>query len=412
MSDVEVTEPPADVLVPLGQMEAERLDKRLRLMAGTTRENFEKVGRLLDEAKAGQVHAVLGFKSWTAYVADAVGGQLQLSRDSRAAMVAMLAGEGMSLRAISEATGVSKSTVANDLAQVSNSWTPEADSGVQVLDTSQEAAGDTNHAAAQPDRDDVVQSGPPAEHSSETVTGLDGKSYAKPPKPAPKPKADGAPQAPNPRKVVERIAPRIESMVAALDGLDPNEVDGDAIRDKVDIIRDSLGKITTFVDKVLPPKPAQPIVDDPARKPQIPTVLRRNVGQIIDLLNEVDGLRQDPRWEKAAERFKAEDHAAVGVAMTLVSDLAKALGGDVPVPAEDSPPPPAEPSIGERLRQGLDSATQVAEAPPKWSSPEVSTQVPKPGADGEQSAKPSPAAMPTRMAGVRDRKRTRGGDPA
>jgi DNA-binding NarL/FixJ family response regulator len=99
-------------------VEAERLDKRIRLMAQTTRDNFEKVGRLLDDAKRGQVHEILGFKSWTAYVADTVGGQIQLSSDARAAMVQMLAGEGMSVRAIAAATGVSKSTVSNDLNQV------------------------------------------------------------------------------------------------------------------------------------------------------------------------------------------------------------------------------------------------------------------------------------------------------
>jgi len=114
VSELRVVEPD-EVLVPLSPVDAERLDKRIRLMAQTTRDNFEKVARLLDDAKRGQVHEVLGFKSWTAYVADAVGGQIQLSGDARAAMVQMLAGDGMSVRAIAAATGVSKSTVSNDL---------------------------------------------------------------------------------------------------------------------------------------------------------------------------------------------------------------------------------------------------------------------------------------------------------
>lgn len=121
MSELQVVEP--EVLVPLSTQDAERLDKRIRLMAQTTRENFEKVGRLLDEAKQGRLHEALGFKSWTAYVADALGGQLQLSGEARQAMVQVLAGEGMSVRAIATATGVSKSTVDRDLNQLSQTGT-------------------------------------------------------------------------------------------------------------------------------------------------------------------------------------------------------------------------------------------------------------------------------------------------
>lgn len=170
MSEMQVADQ-VEVLVPLKVEDAERLDRRIRLMAQTTRDNFEKVGRLLDEAKRGQVHEALGFKSWTAYVADALGGQIQLSGESRQAMVQVLAGEGMSVRAIAAATGVSKSTVSNDLAaQVSNHRTPEsdsADSGVQPLDTSSE---------------------PPA-----AITGMDGKTYTKPkrkPRPTPEPEPE------------------------------------------------------------------------------------------------------------------------------------------------------------------------------------------------------------------------------
>ena len=176
MSELHAVEPD-DLLVPLSTVEAERLDKRIRLMAQTTRDNFEKVGRLLDDAKRGQLHEVLGFKSWTAYVADAVGGQIQLSGDARAAMVQMLAGEGMSVRAIAAATGVSKSTVDRDLAQVSHSGTPAVD----------EAASDSV----------VPQWETSAEQPDAAVTGLDGKTYTKPkPKPRkPRQEADCQPEA-------------------------------------------------------------------------------------------------------------------------------------------------------------------------------------------------------------------------
>ena len=164
MTEVQVVEP-ADVLMPLSNADAERLDKRIRLMAQTTRDNFEKVGRLLDDAKRGRLHETLGFKSWTAYVADAVGGHIQLSGDARGAIVQMLAGEGMSVRAIAAATGVSKSTVDRDLAQVSHIGTPDVDEAA-----SKPAVPQFEMSAEQPDA---------------AITGLDGKTYIKP-KPMPR----------------------------------------------------------------------------------------------------------------------------------------------------------------------------------------------------------------------------------
>jgi hypothetical protein len=236
---------------------------------------------------------------------------------------------------------VSKSTVANDLAQVSNDWTAQEDSGVQELDTSADADADAQGAGEEMP---TIGYGSIAENvealtgkrptPGRQVTGIDGKGYRKP---KPKPKADAA-TGPNPRKVVERMAPKLEGTALALDGLDPAEVDGDALREKVAVIRDSIGKIGGFIDAVSPPpKPEpEPAVEEPARKPQVPTVLRRNLGQVVDLLKEVDRLRMDPRWDKATERFTANDRIAVGLALTLVSEIDKSLGGNgIPVDVEE-----------------------------------------------------------------------------
>lgn len=190
MSELQVAEP-TEVLVPLDVRDAERLDKRLRLMVGTARENFEKVGRLLDEAKQGRAHDVLGFKSWTAYVADVLGGTLQLSGEARQTMLQLMSAEGMSVRAISAATGVSKSTVDRDLVQVSHNGTPQEgsdESRVQPLDTSPEPEA--------------------------TVTGIDGKTYTKPKR---KPRAKKEPE-PQPAK--ER-RPQIRTLFRAnIDSMD------------------------------------------------------------------------------------------------------------------------------------------------------------------------------------------------
>ena len=159
MTDLQVVDHP-DVEVPLDRLAAEKLDGRIRRMAESARGQLMKGAELVEEAKRGQVHQVLGYPSWTAYLADALGGQLQLTGESRREVVAFLAGEGMSVRAIATAAGMSKSTVDRDLAQVSHDGTPDADeavpSGVPQRDTSTD-----------PDAADV------------TITTLDGKTFTK-----------------------------------------------------------------------------------------------------------------------------------------------------------------------------------------------------------------------------------------
>jgi transposase-like protein len=114
-----------NVVTPLDRAAALRLDKRIRLMGTTMRDNLLKIEALLIDAKAGQIHLTLGFESWTGYVADALGGQLDMNTESRRAVVEMLAGEGMSQRAIAKAVGVSQKTVDRDLDRVSHHGSPD-----------------------------------------------------------------------------------------------------------------------------------------------------------------------------------------------------------------------------------------------------------------------------------------------
>ena len=165
-ADTEVLGPPLD-----GDA-ARKLDGRIRRMATATGEHFANLGDLIDEAKHGQVHIALGFPSWSAYLADALAGLLELTGDARREAVALMAGEGMSLRAIGQATGVSKDTVARDLAvagdQVSHDETP----------------------------DEVERDVPRPSIPSATVTGKDGKTYTRrKPTTSQKPKPDPFPVA-------------------------------------------------------------------------------------------------------------------------------------------------------------------------------------------------------------------------
>ena len=100
--------------------DARRVTERIRLQATNVRDGLEKLQQHVDEARDGKAWEVLGYKSWTAYLADVMGDEpLRLSRDERREVVELLAGEGMSIRGIANITGASVGTVHND--QVFNS---------------------------------------------------------------------------------------------------------------------------------------------------------------------------------------------------------------------------------------------------------------------------------------------------
>jgi hypothetical protein len=142
---------------PLIREAAEALDGRIRRMAHTIHGNIEAIARLVEEAKDRRIHLALGFPSWTAYLADALGGQrVALPVESRKELVCYLADEGMSERAIATVTGTAKTTVHRDLEH-----------------------GDASEAGG--------PSGPP----ERIVTGVDGKTYRKPP---PRPPQDHEPR--------------------------------------------------------------------------------------------------------------------------------------------------------------------------------------------------------------------------
>jgi hypothetical protein len=126
-----------DITVRMSEADAHRLSKEIRLLAGSVRNQLEKIKLLIDKAEAGEAHLVLGFRSWTAYVADVLGElHLHLDRGDRRELVTYLSGKGMSTRAIAGAVDVSKNTVTADL-QVSQSGTPEPEGWVPSTPLSQ-----------------------------------------------------------------------------------------------------------------------------------------------------------------------------------------------------------------------------------------------------------------------------------
>ncbi len=95
---------------------ARRLTERIRLAATNYTDAKAKVLGLVDEAKAGNAHIALGYKSWTAYLSDVLSDEpLRLARDERRELVGKLADEGMSTRSIAPIVGVDHVTVARDI---------------------------------------------------------------------------------------------------------------------------------------------------------------------------------------------------------------------------------------------------------------------------------------------------------
>jgi hypothetical protein len=138
---------------------ARDVDRRLRRQARHFDSSWLDLEAVIAEAKNWQIHTKLGFKSWPDYIADVARREMPnvaRSVEQRRQVVALLAGEGMSQRAIADAVGVSNATVSRDQ-EVLHDVTPEAADEV-LHDVTPEPA---------------------------TVTGRDGKSYPAKPKPKP-----------------------------------------------------------------------------------------------------------------------------------------------------------------------------------------------------------------------------------
>lgn len=169
---------------------ARRADTIRSLTIGIA-DDLERLRKLVHEAKAAEDHIALGYPSWTAYLADLFGAEpLRLARDVRRELVAELAAQGMSTRAIAPIVGATKSQVARDIADV-GCW-PDP--------------------APMFDGPEAVPDGAPAVVVIEEtkIRGLDGKAYTRP--------APRAPEEPPARPVVvTSIRDRVLDAVGYID---------------------------------------------------------------------------------------------------------------------------------------------------------------------------------------------------
>ena len=174
----------AEVVEPLNREDAEKLDQRIRRMAGDTKGKLDTLGALVADAEAGRIHEVLdGYPSWTAYLVDALGelcsGQ---GIETRRELVAYLYDVGMSERAIAAVTGASKTTVHRDLesaeSQVVHNGPPDAGDEPETVATDLDEADEANARVStdlpESPHTEVDAGG---QTKAKTTIGLDGNSY-------------------------------------------------------------------------------------------------------------------------------------------------------------------------------------------------------------------------------------------
>lgn len=207
-------------LMLLSAGEAQRLTQRIKLTASSVRDGLFKLRNLVEEAKRSNVWQVLGYPSWTAYLADTLADEpMRLGRDERQQLVGYLSGEGLSTRAIAPIVGVHHDTVASDIkkAPVGNP-TPGLPS-VPVPFMDEQVAEIT--ATEQPDDLDVSVNFETGEviEKPRKITGLDGKTYTPPTAPRRAPFEDAF------FRAIERVNTAIASLetVAGDDRLPRNK---------------------------------------------------------------------------------------------------------------------------------------------------------------------------------------------
>lgn len=153
--------------------EARRLDSRIRLLSKAAADNLTKLVDLIAQAKQAELHKALGYPSWTKYLASALAEANIAVGSKRGDIVALLADEGMSNRAIAQAVGVTETTVRRDKIAVVRDEGPSLDDVAEGRQVRHDVAP---RSPKLKDRREFFA----AERVPANVIGLDGKTYRPP----------------------------------------------------------------------------------------------------------------------------------------------------------------------------------------------------------------------------------------
>jgi transposase-like protein len=161
-------------------------ESRARHITEQLRQSLTISANLLMEAYEARVWVTLGYDSWQDYTNAELGEvRLRLPREDRREVVASMTEAGMSARAISSALGVSKNTVTEDRAQVSQSGTPDEPVDAEIVGDEPDDLGDRiARELAASDEHYAEQATHSVGREPAAVLGTDGKTYPVTPKPA------------------------------------------------------------------------------------------------------------------------------------------------------------------------------------------------------------------------------------
>ncbi len=114
-----------EVVEPLGAEDAVALTGRIRSLAEAIADRVDLLLVKVREARDGDAHLAMGYRSWTEYVETELADVLpRLDRQPRRELVAALAETGVPVEAIATVAQVSESTVHRDIRQGVSSDTP------------------------------------------------------------------------------------------------------------------------------------------------------------------------------------------------------------------------------------------------------------------------------------------------
>jgi hypothetical protein len=124
--------PPA-LLTGSVSTETQLTTDQARRLTDLIKVSVERVWELIERAYVKRAWRALGYDSWDSYVDEEFGtARFRLPREERAEVVTSLRDAGLSLRAISAATGVDKNTVSSDLRKNQLSEIQTVEDGAQA----------------------------------------------------------------------------------------------------------------------------------------------------------------------------------------------------------------------------------------------------------------------------------------
>ncbi|MGO2069872.1 hypothetical protein [Glutamicibacter arilaitensis] len=212
------------------------------------RQALEFTWELVIQAYQGRAWLALGYKTWNDYCVKEFGNQhIAIPREDRDEVIGSLRSAGLSVRAIADATGLSRGTVGNSAKRVDELRSSESVSN----------AGSPAPSGTDGDKESGVQNWTPensnshTESKSQKVQGIDGKMYDRS-APKPRPKAEESTEQPldGQTDIVDALDMPLEDL--GITPISPNEVIDKNAKSRVQNVKRLTGSGGQYAQAPLP----------------------------------------------------------------------------------------------------------------------------------------------------------------